>query len=258
MSEQKLIMVVQELPPILLQGTPQPENKNAVKLVLKTRSDGTLKTYSIQVGRDSTGRDSTFLVEDDGTVRDQLVLWDGTDPVRWQAESAGGEAKMMLYGDDGSSPIALAAAATGELEASLKGENPSNALVGLLTDAQRMMRGRGFEPWRWGVPTTLSGGAGYQTAVTAPSSTGVVIEFTLSATSGTPSVDIHIVPDSGSPGTGNAPTIGATPVIGTFPPYRDGPYTLEPGAMLQARNTVGGTTACIIPWVEYYSTGDTV
>jgi hypothetical protein len=125
-------------------------------------------------------------------------------------------------------------------------------------DGTGTVRQRGFEPWRWVAPAAIAPGAGYATLVTAPAATHLVVEFALVATANTPLLDVHVVPNAGAPGVDNAVFIGASPMAGCMP-YRDGPYLLEPGATLQARNTAAaGNTGSIHVWAEYYSTGDAV
>jgi len=125
-------------------------------------------------------------------------------------------------------------------------------------DNTGIVRQRGFEPWRWVASAALAPGAGYSTIATAPATTHLIVEYTLVGTANTPLLDVHIVPNAGAPGIDNATFIDASPVVGCLP-YRDGPYVLEPGATLQARNTAAaGNTGTIHAWVEYYSIGDTV
>ena len=106
---------------IELQGDP---------VICKVQPDGTLRIYSLTVGRDSAGNDKVvnveptgeqrnvmmgetlagtierLLLENDQTLREQTILWDGAGQVRWLADAAG-KAHVIMNGDDGGviSPI---------------------------------------------------------------------------------------------------------------------------------------------------------
>jgi hypothetical protein len=189
----------------------------------------------------------------------QLLTDPQGNPVGAAATGAGATSVSSKFVVDAAGVDRTALAeADATLRVAGKLEDPTGALVGPLSDAQQLLRQRGFEPWRWSAPTALAPGGGYSTIVTAPASTHVVIEYTLVATANNPLLDVHIVPNAGAPGVGNATFISAAPTVGALP-YRDGPYVIEPGGTLQARNTAAaGNTGNIVAWVEYFSTGDTV
>lgn len=114
-------IIIEGAIPIWLQGTPKPEDPDAVKLTLKTLGDGTLKTYSLMVGRDSNLREAAVLIESDNSQVMTLQGWDGSALRRLRTET------------------------TGELRNSLFGKNPAAALEALLTDNQGMFRNRPIE-----------------------------------------------------------------------------------------------------------------
>lgn len=164
----------------------------------------------------------------------------------------------ITVGKDGATEIAFAVEATGEQKMSLYGKNPSNALAAVRTDANRMLRMRGFEPWRFEDAYEPTPGAAYSTRLTVPSSTLALIEVTVVSTANTPAIDVHLVASGGSPTTANSIFIGADPGVGKIP-FRDGPHQLEAGGTVQVRNTAAPSNLGNVRlWVEYYSVGDSV
>jgi len=63
------------------------------------QDDKSLRIWSVNIVRDSAGRERIAFAEDDGTHREQLVLWTGSAPVRWLGEP-GGQAAVSMYGKD--------------------------------------------------------------------------------------------------------------------------------------------------------------
>ena len=77
------------------------DNKDAIIIAGSVALDevfGQIRLKGFEVGNPS--QPIGLLAEDDGTLRSQTVLWDGTAQIRWQAETPGGEAKMSLYGTE--------------------------------------------------------------------------------------------------------------------------------------------------------------
>lgn len=81
------------------------KDRSLGKQLLLLNDDGTLRTWGIQIARDSTGRERIVLVESDGTLRSQTILWDGTLPVRARAETPG-EARVSILGKDAAAVLA--------------------------------------------------------------------------------------------------------------------------------------------------------
>jgi hypothetical protein len=202
---------------------------------IRSEGDGTLRQITLFYGKTAGGDEEPVLIEDDRTLREQLVLWRSGNPERWQAYSSGGEAKAMVYGADA-----------------------GNNADPLLTDVSRIVRQRGFEPWRWVDTVEPAPGGGYSTIYTVPASSLAAIEWRVTSTANTPAIDVHMVENGGAPDTSNAEVIGAGPAVGGLP-LRAGPILLNAGGTVQCRNTAAaGNTGNVRIWVELYSTGDTV
>ena len=78
-------------------------NRNQASTVMLLEDDGTLRTWSVQVGQDADGNERPALIEADRTSRQQMVLWDPAAgpaaPIRWRGETLG-EAAVSLHGAD--------------------------------------------------------------------------------------------------------------------------------------------------------------
>lgn len=98
-GERQSIYIDNEALNLLLRGQ-NSAGKDGITALL-TEDDGTIRTWALQVSRDDDGNERVTLVEDDGTLRQQLVLWETTTPgqVRALAEDDG-TLKVSAYGSD--------------------------------------------------------------------------------------------------------------------------------------------------------------
>lgn len=114
----------------------------------RLEADRTLRTFSLAVGVDPTGRERVYLVEADGTVRGQVVLWETTTPgpIRARGEPIAGEACVSLYGTSVSgNVVAVENEDSGELRVVQMGADEAANIDRLRTDPNRIQWQRPYD-----------------------------------------------------------------------------------------------------------------
>ena len=132
-----------------IRGTVSNEEERAFKPLMLMQPDGTLRAFALQVYQDAAGAYRVALIEDDGTPRQQVVLWDfaGGAPIRAAGEPVSGQAQVSLYGWNGAALTQVMMEATGEVRAAPVGIDEAGNLDNFRTDPDRIPWQRTFDPW---------------------------------------------------------------------------------------------------------------
>lgn len=228
----------------------------------------------------STGFPVNILAENDGTVRSQVILHDGTVQTRARSETNGsliaslygknagtltavnlestGEQRNVLMGHDGSALQRLRTETTRELAISNYYKTSTPAAIAARGDAAGFHRTREFEPYENGAVVAVQTTA--TTIYTVPASTVSVVEIEIANTDTVPNTyAFHIVPSGGGAAIGNRMRTTATIAVGGVD--RHGPYHVSAGVFFQVLvTTVGSANGDLnaVAIVKEYGTGDAV
>lgn len=118
-------------------------------------SGGAMTLENLLTGKDSANNKRVLLIEDDRTLREQLVLWRSGAPERWQADSSGGEAKIMNYGYNGAANTRYLLETTGEQKFTVHGKDESNNIDALRTSSDRILWTREYQHYYGNVTTSV-------------------------------------------------------------------------------------------------------
>lgn len=253
---------------------------------VSTRSSNPLEVAEIfgqfrLKGFNSTGFPVGLFAENDGTLRQQLILHDGTNQQRARSETNGslitslygknsgtltsinlevtGEQRNVLLGHDGAALQRLKTETSRELAVSNYGKTSGGVATALRVDAAGFLRTREFEAWE-GSPDVVIINTVVTTIYTVPASTTAVVEIEIANTAAVArSFDFHIIPSGGVAAVGNRMRTGTTVAAGAAD--RLGPYHVDAGVFFQARvASVGGVGGELnaIAIVREFGTGDSV
>jgi len=168
----------------------QAHNRAGRPTFVLLEDDGTVRTWSVQVGQDAAGRERVTLVEADRTPRSQLVLWETTTPgpIRWRGEPTLGEATISLYGTDTAGNITgIENETTGELRVVNLGSDEAGNLDRLRTDPNRVLWVRQYEGYVQVDPLEIGDGGAANNLLWDPGTTAAElyeVEFMVTNTNG--------------------------------------------------------------------------
>ncbi|MGH8651240.1 MAG: hypothetical protein ACREYE_03200 [Gammaproteobacteria bacterium] len=198
----------------------------------------------------STGFPVNILAENDGTVRSQVILHDGTVQTRARSET-NGSLITSLYGKSAGTLTSVKVEATGEIDYVIHGKDSAGPNIdALLTDPNRILWSRAFRE-----PILQNGvllAATATTIYTCPAST-IVEEIWVEVTSNDDTnrtVDLFVDFD----GTGVATTetiLDTVTLIGNAEPRRFGPYSLQAtGTVRGLCSNANSATARVFGWTR--------
>ena len=181
----------------------------------------------------SSGFPVNILAENDGTVRSQVILYDGTTQTRGRSET-NGSLITSLYGKNAGTLTSVNLESTGEQRNVLMGHDGS-ALQRLLVDADKKLWVRITEDTGDDDdPVTLSNAADTTVYTCAAGFTAIVeIELT-NVSAATATVDLYCDP-TGTDVTTAFQILNDTPIIVNAEPRRYGPYNLSAGGTVRGR-----------------------
>jgi len=96
-------------------------------------------------GFNALGFPVKLLVENDGSLREQLILWDGTAQQRARSET-NGSLIASLYGKAAGTLTAVKVEATGEPDIIAHGKDSSSAIQAVRVDTSRVLQNRPYVP----------------------------------------------------------------------------------------------------------------
>jgi hypothetical protein len=139
---------------VILHGAVDNDNPKSRALPLRQRPDGRLMGYVLNTGHTVSGVEEEIELEDDGTPRGQLILWEytGGTQIRAAAEQTTGEMRVSLYGTDTGGAIrGIENETTGELRVVMTGADEANNIDRIRTDPNRIIWTRAYEePYYYG------------------------------------------------------------------------------------------------------------
>ena len=224
-----------------------------------TTIDGRITLFGSTSLTSESGVGIPILIEADGTLRFQSVLFhSGTTQIREKSETDGSPI-VSNYGKVGSTLTAFALDDNGEQKVSGYSNTSAGAPIANRADAAGFQRVREFEPYE-GAPDVVAIQTTATTIYTVPASTTAVVEIELANTDSVINTyDFHIIPSGGSAAAGNV--MRKTGSVGVGEAHRLGPYHVDAGVFFQALvTTAAGTNGDInaIAVVKEYGTGDAV
>jgi len=183
----------------------------------------------------SDGNEIEAAAEDDGTQRQQTILYDGTNQVRARAEATGEARVVPLVSDDqGTTLRYIDSETTGEVRIVPLGSDDAGTTLRYLrtlSDGTLVVDTQDTGSHVWVAPVRLTG-VTPTTIYTCPASTIAIVTIHFAATT-TTNLSLHRVPSGGSADATNA-LMTTYPVTANLPPAGVGPFTLHASGLISA------------------------